>query len=381
MRVTFVNRLAGIHMGGGEVYDLCLAAALARAGDEVDLITGKPLIATGKPVGAGLEVTYVRTPYLRSVAHRMGRAGWRLFDRDLRWFEKGAARLLSERRKRPDIVQVTGLPDLARRLERDHAMDVVLLFPGPPSPRHQETIRSAKNVVGVGAVTPYLRQNFREDVHDMSAGVDTEIFKPGAPRLRDAVGIPAGAPLVLFAGRLVPLKNIPLLLQAFAEIRSEIPSARLLVAGDGPERSALRAGAARARLAIGRAGDASADVIHVPELAHEEMPSCYAGADLLLLTSVNESFSLVALEAMSCGVPVVAPRVGYLPRLVADGVSGALYPAGDRAACVASCAALLRDEEARRSMGAAGRRIALERHSWDAVAAEFRTMYGKILAA
>jgi len=381
MHVALVNRLAGIHRGGGEVYDISLAAALGRAGERTEMITGRPLLAAVRRLPQGQEATYVRSPYLRSLAHRLGRAGWRLFDQDLRWFENGAAKVLSSRKPRPDIVQVTGLPDLALRLESDLGMNVVLLFPGPPSMRHERSIKAMRNVAGVGAVTPYLRENFRQDVHDMSAGVETGLFKPGAPRLRDNLGIPASAPLALFAGRLVPLKNIPLLLEVFAGIRKALPAARLLVAGDGPDRSVLRGAASKAGLTVARSGREGAAVVHVPELPHDRMPSCYSGADLLLLTSVNESFSLVALEAMACGVPVVAPRVGYLPSLVPDGAGGVLYAAGDASACVAFCLDILRDPARRRTMGEAGRKAALERHSWDAVAADFRSLYGRVLSA
>jgi glycosyltransferase involved in cell wall biosynthesis len=373
MRVVLVNRLAGIHRGGGEIYDLSLVEALRSAGVEASMITGRPLLAPPPMPVTECPAIYVRSPYLRATAFRMGRAGWRLFDADLRRFERGAESALVSMSPPPDLVQVTGLPDLALRLQEIRRIRTVLLFPGPPSERHRPSILACRHVVGVGAVTPYLRKTFREDVHDMTAGVDLDLFRPGSSDVRTQWRIDARTPLLLFAGRLVPLKNVPLLIEAFAEIRRQIPAARLLVAGDGPMRSEMRLAAAGARLP-------DEALVHAGEVPHREMPRYYAASDLLLLTSLEESFSLVALEAMACGLSVLVPAAGYLPRLVVDGESGTLYPPGDRVALVRSAVALLRDPERRRAIGDAARREAERRHSWSSVAAEFRSLYEQVLA-
>jgi glycosyltransferase involved in cell wall biosynthesis len=380
MRVALVNRLAGIHRGGGEIYDLCLAAALRRSGTEMEILTGRPLLAAPPSPVEEVPVRYVRSPYLRSLAHRLGRAGWRLFDLDLARFERGAFQALADSKIRPDIVQVTGLPSLARRVERDLGLPVVLLFPGPPSARHRDVVNACRTVVGVGAVTPYLREHFREDVHDMTAGVDPDLFRPGGPDERSRLGIPPDAPVLLYAGRLVPLKNLPMLIDAFSAIRREIPSARLLVVGDGPLRSEMMSAAARAGLCDAGSGGGGPALVWAGEVAHAKMPRHYAAADLLVLSSLNESFSLVALEAMACGVSVLAPAVGYLPRLISDGADGLLYPAGDRGALVKRAVALLKDPAARRALGSAARETARKRHSWDAVAAEFMALYVRVLS-
>jgi glycosyltransferase involved in cell wall biosynthesis len=378
MRVTLVNRLAGIQQGGGEVYDLSLAAALRRAGTAVEFISGRPLLRSSLPFPEGLPVRLVRTPYLRGLAHRMGGPGWRLLDLDLRLFEAGAERILSREDPPPDVVQITGLPRLARRLEAKHGLRVALLFPGPPSTRNREAIEACGRVIGVGAVTPYLRENFSRPIHHMIGGVDSSLFKPGASPAREELGIPADAPVILFAGRLVPLKNIPLLIEVFSGIRARLGDARLLVVGDGPLRSDLISRATAAGLKAGGPGR-DTDVVLVGEVPHHEMPSWYASAQLLLLASENESFSLVTLEAMACGVPVVAPRVGYLPTLVGEGACGRLYPAGDAAAGAEGALSLLGDPDRRREASEAARQRALERHSWEAVAAEFNDLYREMV--
>lgn len=378
MRVALVNRLAGIHRGGGEIYDLCLARALREAGVGIELLAGRPLLSPPPFPVDEVPARYARTPYLRAVAHSLGRAGWRLLDLDLRLFERAALSLIAASQPRPDIVQVTGLPRLARKIERDLGLAALLLFPGPPSLTHRATIGACRNVAGVGAVTPYLIEHFRREVHDMTAGVDAAVFHPAASDLRWKLGIAPSAPVVLFAGRLVPLKNLALLVDAFREIHDAIPEARLLVAGDGPMRREMLRRASRAGLATSGAG---AVLIHAGEIPHASMPGYYAAADLLVLTSLNESFSLVALEAMACGRPVLVPSAGYLPRLVDDGVTGHLYPAGDRRALVEKAVSLLRDPAARRALGKAARDAATKRHSWPAVASEFVALYRRILAS
>jgi len=376
MRVALVNRLAGIHRGGGEIYDLRLASALQEAGVEIEILTGRPLFSRAPSPVSEVPTRYARSPYLRGAAHRMGRAGWRLLDLDLRLFEREALSLIAGSTPRPDLVHVTGLPRLALAAESRLGTPALLLFPGPPSRTHAATIRACRNVAGVGAVTPYLREVFRPDVHDMTAGVDASIFRPGIAEARTEFGIPRQAPLVLFAGRLVPLKNLPLLVEAFSEIRTRLPEARLAIVGDGPMRGEVAAGFARAGLKISGAG---ADVIFAGEVPHEAMPRFYASADLLVLTSLNESFSLVALEAMACARAVLVPSVGFLPRLVDDGVTGVLYPGGDRGAFVDRAVSLLRDPARREALGRAAREAAMRRHTWGAVANEFLDLYGRIL--
>lgn len=376
MRAVIVNRLAGIHRGGGEIYDLSLATALRARGTDVTIVTGSPLFSSPPCPVAGIPAHYVRSPYLRALAHRLGRAGWRVFDLDLRWFERGAFDRIVDLRPAPDLVQVTGLPDLAVRVQRETRLPVALLFPGPPSSRHRASILECRTVVGVGAVTPYLKERFREDVADMTAGVDAGVFRPEDRPSRDAIGIPDGEPVILYAGRLVPLKNLAMLVDAFAEIRSALPRARLLVVGDGPMRSDLLSRAARAGLTNGARA-----LVMAGEVPHERMPGYYATADLLVLTSLNESFSLVALEAMACGRCVLAPAVGYLPRLIEEGVTGSLYPAGDVRVFVEKAILLLRDPDLRARLGAAARETALRRHSWDAVAAEFESLYRRMTSS
>jgi glycosyltransferase involved in cell wall biosynthesis len=98
-------------------------------------------------------------------------------------------------------------------------------------------------------------------------------------------------------------------------------------------------------------------------------------ADVFLLPSSTESFGLVALEAMSAGVPVVASRVGGLPELIESGVTGYLEPPDSLEAHVRAVLRLLGDEKLRRRFGRAGRKVARERFDVDRVVSRYRKVY------
>ena len=110
----------------------------------------------------------------------------------------------------------------------------------------------------------------------------------------------------------------------------------------------------------------------------DELLSC---ADLFLLPSENESFGLAALEAMSCGAPVVATRAGGLPEVVEDGVTGRLLEIGDVTGMAAAGAELLLDEALHRQVSEAGRAAAERRYSAEAVVPRYEAYYEKVLSS
>ncbi|MCG6118440.1 MAG: glycosyltransferase [Aquimonas sp.] len=161
--------------------------------------------------------------------------------------------------------------------------------------------------------------------------------------VREALGLDA-RPLLLFVGRLVPEKNLPLLLQALARLpAAQRPLAWL--AGEGPERPTLLQQCAELGL--------QDDIVLLGE--RDDTGALMAAADLLVLPSREEGLSNVLLEAMAAGLPVLASDAGGSPELVEDGVCGLLFRSGDLDALVAALRRLLEDPALRRLMGAEGR--------------------------
>jgi D-inositol-3-phosphate glycosyltransferase len=157
----------------------------------------------------------------------------------------------------------------------------------------------------------------------VAPGVDHAFFGPGdRSQARRALGLPAAAPILLFVGRIQPLKNLPVAVRALAEVATDRPDAHLVVVGgpSGPHGDDERARVVDLVAALGLAGN----VTFVAPQAHELLSTFYRAADVCLVPSRSESFGLVALEAAACGVPVVAADVGGLRSLVDHGRTGYL---------------------------------------------------------
>lgn len=197
-------------------------------------------------------------------------------------------------------------------------------------------------------------------------GVDLDRFRPGSrAAARRAVGMPQDAVVLLFVGRIQPLKAPDVLLHAAAAMLADDPAlrARLRVHVVGaPSGSGLDAPEQLQKLA---GGLGIADVVtFFPPQPPDRLADHYRAADVTVVPSHNESFGLVALESQACGTPVVAAAVGGLPTAVHDGVSGVLVPGRDPGDYATAVRAVL----ARRELLAAGARWHAGRFSWDRTA-------------
>jgi glycosyltransferase involved in cell wall biosynthesis len=168
---------------------------------------------------------------------------------------------------------------------------------------------------------------------------------------RGAGGTPAGAPRLLFSGRLESAKGAHVLLAAMPAVLTAHPTARLTVCGSGSREPLLRR--MIDELGLGHAVE-MAGWLGQDELTHQ-----VAAADVLVVPSLwPEAFALACLEALAVGTPVVAAAVGALPDLVRDGETGLLVPPGNAAALAAAICRLLADGSLRRRLGEGGRRLA-----------------------
>ncbi|MCL6515529.1 N-acetyl-alpha-D-glucosaminyl L-malate synthase BshA [Alicyclobacillus sp.] len=176
-------------------------------------------------------------------------------------------------------------------------------------------------------------------IHCIHNFIDPRVFHPAevAP-LRDELA-PGGERILLHVSNFRPVKRVADVLHVFAKVRRGMP-ARLVMVGEGPDEWEAR----RLAHALGVAED----VVFLGK--QEDVVPLYQVADLFLLPSRQESFGLVALEAMACGVPVIASDAGGLPEVVVHGQTGYLRPVGDVEGMAADALGLLQNDRAHRRM-------------------------------
>lgn len=207
-------------------------------------------------------------------------------------------------------------------------------------------------------------------------GVDHAFFSPGSrDGARRALDLPVDAPVLLFVGRMQPLKGLDVAIATLGAVREQHPGA-VLVAVGGPSGAAGEAELARCRELAGRSGLTDA-IRWVAPQPHHMLSTFYRAADVVLVPSRSESFGLVALEAAACGVPVVAAAVGGLTSIVQDGTTGLLVEGRDPAAYARAVTALLDQPDLARTIGDQAA-TAARAYTWSMTAARLRRLYSDL---
>jgi phosphatidylinositol alpha-mannosyltransferase len=200
-------------------------------------------------------------------------------------------------------------------------------------------------------------------------GVNVDHFSPNVAPIEE---FGDGKLNILFVSRLEKRKGLNYLLEAFKQVKREIPNSRLIIVGPGTRlRRKYERGVRRSHLE---------DVIFTGLISYDELPRYYKTADVFCAPATcRESFGLILLEAMATGKPVVASNIeGYASVLTHD-VDGLLVPPADKDMLARSLISLLTDESLRLEMGARGRANALE-YSWERVAQNVMNYYIRVLS-
>jgi N-acetyl-alpha-D-glucosaminyl L-malate synthase BshA len=230
---------------------------------------------------------------------------------------------------------------------------------------------------GVTAISSYLRDRTREafniqgEIEVIRNFVNCDVYvrvpeKVAAMRPRLAE---ADEKVLVHLSNFRPVKRILDVIEVFARVVKEVP-ARLMMIGDGPDRSAGEHLALRLGVA---------DRIHFlgkQDNVNELLPL----ADLMVMPSEMESFGLAALEAMACSVPTIATRVGGVHELIDDGLNGLLFPVGEIDAMAAAAIELLRDEPRLSAMSAKARKTASDRFCSSRIIPVYEQYYERVLA-
>jgi glycosyltransferase involved in cell wall biosynthesis len=413
LRVALLSYRSKPHCGGQGVYVRHLARELAALGHRVEVISGQPYPDLDPVTDADLGPTLVPLPSLdlyrdpdpfrtprrsefRDVVDVLEVASmWTAAFPEPFTFSLRAARLLAGRRHDFDVVHDNqslgyglltasrlGLP-LVATIHHPITVDRDLELAAAETWQRRLSLRRWYSFVGMqGRVARRI-----PSLVTVSESSADDIVREFRVR-RDAVSvIPIGVDPVTFrpptaprvAGRIVavsssdsPLKGVRVLLEAVAKLRTE-HAVELVVVGrpttDGP--------VARAVVDLGL----SDSVRFVSGLPDAALADLFGSAEIAVVPSLYEGFSIPAVEAMACATPLVASRAGALPEVVgADGSAAVLVPPADPGGLADALGALLADPARRAALGRAGRARVEQRFTWRAVAAATAEVYTEAIA-
>jgi N-acetyl-alpha-D-glucosaminyl L-malate synthase BshA len=229
---------------------------------------------------------------------------------------------------------------------------------------------------GVTAISEYLRQvtlrefEIHRPVEVIPNFVNCDVFRPADGKCRREEFAPNQEKVLVHLSNFRPVKRLPDVVEIFALVRGEIP-AKLLMIGDGPDRTVAEW--------MVREKGLTKDVFFLGKQNQvQELLNC---ADVLLLPSDLESFGLVALEGMACGVPAVCSRVGGLPEVIRDGLDGFLVQARDVQTMAARALEILTHPERREQMGKTARQRALNAYCSNNIIPLYEALYRRVLDA
>jgi N-acetyl-alpha-D-glucosaminyl L-malate synthase BshA len=232
---------------------------------------------------------------------------------------------------------------------------------------------------GVTSISKYLKEKTLEHfgvtrgIEVVENFVNCDVYSPIKDEVhraeaRKRLAAPDEA-ILMHLSNFRPVKRVVDTVKIFAQVAREIP-ARLVLIGDGPDRSAAE------WLAHDLGIHSRVHFMGKQDRVNELLPL----ADMLLMPSELESFGLAALEAMACKVPSIATRVGGVPELIDDGITGLLYPVGDIDAMAAGVLSLLKDRDRLEAMRDAGRKTAQSRFCSTLVVPHYVRYYEEVLA-
>ncbi len=381
----------GRQAGGMNVYVRELARELARQGHRVDIFTrregeGPELTApapnlrlaqlpAGPPAPLDKELLAPFVPAFSGEMRRFAAERGEMYDlvHSHYWQGVAAAEPFARAIGAPHLAMFHTLGEVKNRAR------VSEQEPGERIRRERDLAASADAILTASAHEHALLARYYDAdparMASIPCGVDTDRFRPLVrDECRRALGIEGDRPTLLWVGRLEKLKGVDILIDALAQI--EDPEALLLVVGGDAHGRALRA-ELEAQV---RAAGLEASVRFCGTVAHDQLPVWYSAADVCVVPSYYESFGLVAVEAMACGTPVVASRVGGLVSTVTDGVNGYLIPWRCPEPFAEKLEVLIRNPELRANFARAARR-SVERFRWDAIARRMTALYERVIAA
>lgn len=253
----------------------------------------------------------------------------------------------------------------------------------------QEVMAAADRIIAATeAEYEQLSNLYGVDPHKITTippGVDTGHFYPiPQDEAKEAIGITVNDRMALFVGRIEPLKGLDTLVRAMAIVKQTCKSFRcpnyLAIIGGDPEEDPDQMSAEMARIqTLCKDLGLEEMVVFLGKRGQATLPYYYAAAEVVVMPSHYESFGMVALEAMACGTPVIASRVGGLAHLIKDGETGYFVPAQDPYALAEKLRLVFVETELRGMMSAQAAEYA-HSFSWETITAQILEVYQEMVA-
>ncbi len=379
--------LGGVDAGGQNVHVAALARAMANMGAEVGVYTRRDdralpervrftdgvvvhHIDAGPPTEIAKDKLLV---HMDDFSDQLLHA-WRQDTPDVvhaHFWMSGRASLPATRTLRVPMVQTFHALGIEKRRHQG-PKDT-----SPPSRLREEQsiMRQAERIVATASAEAFelVRQGADKDrITVVPCGVDLDLFTPDGPRHPRTPGVYR----ILVLSRLVERKGISDVIEALRLL----PNAELLIAGGPTSASLAQDFEARRLEQIAQDMGLGERVHFLGRVGREEIPSLLRSADVVACVPWYEPFGMVPLEAMACGIPVVASSVGGLIDTVVDGVTGFHVASRSPIALAGAVRSLLENNELRMHFGQAGRRRAVRRYGWNRIANDTLDVYGQVLA-
>ena len=366
-------------------YVLGLGRELARRGVRVTIVTASHEDAHSAEVDCeGVCVAHLPTPAASSTSEWVAQAG--LYAGEIQaavgegcdlihthYWASGLAGL--------EVSRLSGIPHVSTFHTIAAVKEQASELSPEPHERHEAERAIAQGADGILAWTRFEADSLvsmlgaeRERIAVAPIGVDTQRFRPlDRAEARSRLGISADEETLLYVGRLDRIKGADVLLRT-AALLAERPRIRVRFVGgevDTDFAEGLRTMAANLNIAD--------RVSWIGTVPNDELPWHYAAADMVIVPSYSESYSIVAAEAMACGTPVVASNVPGPASFIEDGVWGRLVAAGDAPALACAVQELLDDASLRDRLGSGGL-TAARQMTWGASAGAVLGLYERVIA-
>lgn len=368
MDVIFINRMMGVKFGGGENADLNFAIALSKRGHNVKFITAKSKKIKSPDLGdlQNIRIQHIQTQYFRKYGYMLEKSKIFKFlspffyELDLYIFEVKVYNYLKSNKINTDVFQICGLPRLAIRIKNKLNAKVVVRWPGKPGRTKIKYLLKYDYNIANGDVYKFLENLKIQNLKKVNIGVDQDLYSP------KSIGKTTKGVSFLFLGRIVEIKNLPLLVKSFKDALKTLPNISLTIAGGGDEKIISR---------INSEIKNHFKIRYIGPVEKTDTPKLYNDHDVFLITSDYDNFPNTVLEALSSGLPVIGSDVGGISDQIQDKINGYLFKKGDALDLKEKIVEISKNSDLRTKMSVNARKTTITNFNWNSSAIDLEKIY------